>query len=52
MKKGATVAYHDPYVPLLKRSRHYDFNLQSAALTREELEGADAVINLLRVAES
>jgi UDP-N-acetyl-D-glucosamine dehydrogenase len=44
LRKGAEVAYHDPYVPLLKRSRHYDFNLRSVALTREELRRADAVL--------
>ena len=44
MKKGADVAYHDPYVPALRRSRHYDFNLRSVPLTREALHGADAVL--------
>ena len=43
-KKGAEVLYHDPYVPALKRSRQYDFNLQSVALSRAELERADAVV--------
>jgi UDP-N-acetyl-D-glucosamine dehydrogenase len=43
-KKGAEVAYHDPYVPVLKPSRHYDFNLASVPLTREELQRADAVV--------
>ena len=43
-EKGAEVFYHDPHVPLLKRSRHYDFNLKSVALTRDELQRADAVI--------
>ncbi len=43
-KKGALVAYHDPYVPVLKPSRHYNFNLRSVPLTREELESADAVV--------
>ena len=43
-KKGAEVVYHDPYVPVLKRSRHYDFNLGSVALSREELQRADAVV--------
>ena len=43
-KKGAEVAYHDPYVPVLRPSRHYDFNLHSVPLTREELQKADAVI--------
>ena len=36
--------YHDPYVPVLKRSRHYDFNLGSVPLSREELQRADAVV--------
>jgi UDP-N-acetyl-D-glucosamine dehydrogenase len=43
-RKGADVAYHDPYVSALKRSRHYDFNLASVALTRDELKRADAVV--------
>jgi UDP-N-acetyl-D-glucosamine dehydrogenase len=43
-KKGAAVSYHDPYVPALKRSRHYDFHLRSVPLTRDELSRADAVI--------
>jgi UDP-N-acetyl-D-glucosamine dehydrogenase len=43
-KKGALVAYHDPYVPVVKPSRHYNFNLRSVPLTREELESADAVV--------
>ncbi|MFQ5667065.1 MAG: nucleotide sugar dehydrogenase [Candidatus Binatia bacterium] len=44
LKKGAEVCYHDPYVPTLKRSRHYNFNLRSVPLTREQLRWADAVI--------
>jgi UDP-N-acetyl-D-glucosamine dehydrogenase len=44
VKKGAEVAYHDPYVPALKRSRHYDFNLRSVSLSREELQKAVAVL--------
>ncbi len=44
VKRGADVAYHDPHVPVLKPSRHYDFNIHSVALTREELQRADAVI--------
>ena len=43
-RKGAEVAYHDPYVPVLKRSRHYDFNLRSVPLTRGELQRTDAVL--------
>jgi UDP-N-acetyl-D-glucosamine dehydrogenase len=44
LKKGSEVAYHDPYVPVLRRSRHYDFNLQSVPLSRDELARADAVV--------
>ncbi|HEX7407711.1 MAG TPA: nucleotide sugar dehydrogenase, partial [Candidatus Binatia bacterium] len=44
IKKGADVGYHDPYVPFLKRSRHYDFHLQSVPLTREEVGRWDAVV--------
>jgi UDP-N-acetyl-D-glucosamine dehydrogenase len=43
-KKGAEIVYHDPYVPVLKPSRHYDFHLASVPLTREELQRADAVL--------
>ena len=43
-KKGAQVVYHDPYVPFLKPSRHYDFNVRSVPLSREQLESADAVV--------
>ena len=44
LRKGAEVAYHDPYVPALKRSRHYDFNLRSVALGEAELKRYDAVV--------
>ena len=44
LKKGAEVAYHDPYVPALKRSRNYDFNLCSVPLTRAELQRSDAAV--------
>jgi UDP-N-acetyl-D-glucosamine dehydrogenase len=44
VQKGAEVGYHDPYVPALGRSRHYDFHLQSVPLTSQELQRWDAVI--------
>jgi UDP-N-acetyl-D-glucosamine dehydrogenase len=44
LRKGAEVVYHDPYVPVLKRSRHYDFSLRSVDLTRDELGRAAAVL--------
>jgi UDP-N-acetyl-D-glucosamine dehydrogenase len=43
-KKGAEVAYHDPYVPVLGRSRRYDFQLKSVPLTAEVVSGFDAVV--------
>ena len=43
-RKQAQLAYHDPYVPALKRSRRYDFGLASVPLTAEELGAADAAV--------
>ena len=43
-QKGAVVGYNDPYVPILKRSRRYDFQLASVELSREELGRTDAVV--------
>jgi UDP-N-acetyl-D-glucosamine dehydrogenase len=43
-EKHAEVRYHDPYVPALKRSRRYDFRLESVPLTEQELARADAVV--------
>ena len=45
--RGGRVRYHDPYVPSLraKRLRHYGtFDLESVALTAEELGAADCVL--------
>jgi len=44
MKKGAEVCYNDPWVPVLKPTRKYDFKLKSEALTPEFLAQLDAVI--------
>lgn len=43
-QKGAHLSYHDPYVPALKRSRRYDFQLESVTLTASSLAAADAVV--------
>jgi UDP-N-acetyl-D-glucosamine dehydrogenase len=43
-RKGARLAYHDPYVPVLRRSRRYDFHLSSVPLTEKELVAADVVL--------
>jgi UDP-N-acetyl-D-glucosamine dehydrogenase len=43
-QKQAHFVYHDPYVPVLKRSRRYDFQLESVPLTEQELTRADATV--------
>lgn len=40
----ANIFYHDPYVPILKKCRKYDFKLTSTELTKELLNNSDAVI--------
>jgi len=44
MQKGAAVCYNDPWVPVLKPTRKYDFKLKSQTLTPEFLSKLDAVI--------
>jgi len=44
MKKGATVCYNDPWVPVLKPTRKYNFKLKSETVTPEFLAKLDAVI--------
>jgi len=44
LRRGATVAYHDPYVPALPRVRKHDFGLTSVPLTAEALSSYDAVV--------
>ncbi len=41
---GAEVTYHDPFVPVIRRTRKYDFNFRSQRLTKDFLEGQDAVV--------
>lgn len=43
-ERGAEVAYHDPYVPVLPRTRKYDLGLASVELTPECLAAHDAVL--------
>jgi UDP-N-acetyl-D-glucosamine dehydrogenase len=43
-RKRAKFTYHDPFVPVLQRSRRYDFGLKSVPLTAERLAEADAVL--------
>jgi UDP-N-acetyl-D-glucosamine dehydrogenase len=43
-RKGVEVQYNDPYVPVLNRSRQYDFGLRSVQLNSETLGSADAIV--------
>ncbi len=41
---GANIFYHDPYIPMLKKTRKYNFKLTSTELTQSFLQTTDAVI--------
>jgi UDP-N-acetyl-D-glucosamine dehydrogenase len=43
-KRGAVVAYNDPYVPRLPHMRHHSIRLDSEPLTEEFLGGQDCVL--------
>jgi len=43
-KGGASVDYHDPYVPKLKHTRKYSFDKSSVKLTPQNLKTYDAVV--------
>jgi UDP-N-acetyl-D-glucosamine dehydrogenase len=43
-KRGATVLYHDPYIPVLPPFRKYFFKLKSSPLTRQLLQRIDAAV--------
>ncbi len=43
-ERGAKVAYHDPYVPTLSRTRCYSFDLASVPFTASELATYDAAV--------
>jgi UDP-N-acetyl-D-glucosamine dehydrogenase len=43
-KRGATVLYHDPYIPVLPPFRKYSFKLKSSPLTRQLLQRVDAAV--------
>lgn len=44
IERGAHVAYNDPFIPVLKPTRKYDFNMKSLELTEEALGSFDAVV--------
>lgn len=43
-KKGAVLSYSDPYIPVFKKMRKYNFDLESVALTPEVLRQTDCVL--------
>jgi UDP-N-acetyl-D-glucosamine dehydrogenase len=43
-KKGATILYHDPFIPSLPTFRKYHFKLNSSPLTKTRLQRLDAVV--------
>ena len=42
--KGGEADYHDPFIPVLGKMRHYDFEKESVPLTAENLAKYDAVL--------
>ncbi len=44
LKEGARVDYNDPYIPVLPKTRKYDFRLKSVELTADKLGEYDIVI--------
>ena len=42
--KGAIVEYYDPLVPILPKTRKYNYNLKSVKLTKEKLCSYDLVV--------
>jgi UDP-N-acetyl-D-glucosamine dehydrogenase len=44
IRRGACVDYHDPYIPLMPRTRRHDFSMQSIPLTPKNLASYDLVI--------
>ncbi len=43
-KKGARIAYNDPFVPQTPEMRHYHFKLKSVPLTAKNLKQYDAIV--------
>jgi UDP-N-acetyl-D-glucosamine dehydrogenase len=43
-KRGATILYHDPYIPSLPSFRKYHFKLKSSPLTKQLLHRIDAAV--------
>ena len=43
-KEGAKIAYHDPHIPKIPKTREYDFHLSSVPLTPKALTSHDAAL--------
>ncbi len=43
-EKGAEVDYNDPYIPVLPKTRKYDYDMQSVELTAENISSYDLVL--------
>jgi len=43
-EKDATVDYYDPLIPVLPKTRHYNYHMKSVKLTREKLKSYDLVV--------
>lgn len=43
-EKGAKVEYFDPLIPMLPKTRKYDYNMKSIKLTKEKLKSFDLVV--------
>ncbi len=43
-EKGAVVSYHDPFIPKLRESRHYDLVMDSVELSAKNLQDSDVVL--------
>lgn len=43
-KKGASVAYSDPHVPIFPKMRKHNFDLESEIISADRLDGFDVVI--------
>jgi UDP-N-acetyl-D-glucosamine dehydrogenase len=44
IKEGARVAYYDPYIPIMPKTRKYDFKLQSVQLEQMDHDYYDAAV--------
>ena len=44
LENGAVVDYHDPFIPVMPKTRHYSFPMQSVPLTEESVGRYDCVL--------